>query len=386
VKITGINTYVVVGTERPRRVKSSRTFIFVEITTDEGITGIGEATGWPGDLTIDAGVRELKRSLIGQDPMDVERLWRTMYNSTSPWGLGGVILTSISGIDLALWDIRGKALGVPVWQLLGGKCRDKVRVYSHASARARTAEGVAQEALEVVSKGYSAVKFDPFTVDPFSLSSGISDIQNAVEKVKAVREAVGPNVEVLIEGHGRSNAHTAIRVGKKLERFDPYFFEEPVPPGNVNAMAKVAQHLDIPIATGERLYTKFGFRELLEKEAVDILQPDIVRTGGITEVKKIAAMAEAYYVPLALHNPNGPLSNYASIHLLAAIPNCAMLEWVRIEEPNPPLGKWFNELVTPPLLPDRGFVEVPNRPGLGAELNKKVIQEHLFREEEYLPE
>jgi len=152
-----------------------------------------------------------------------------------------------------------------------------------------------------------------------------------------------------------------------------------VPPENVDAMAKVAQHLDIPIATGERIYTKFGFRQLLEKEAVDILQPDIARTGGITELKKIAAIAEAYYVPLAPHNPNGPLANYANVHILAAIPNCAMLEWVRN---NPP---WSDEVIKPPLTASDSYMEVPDKPGLGAELNKEVIQEHLFNEKRYLP-
>jgi len=372
-KIVDVNAYIVDSELSHAR---SRCWVFVEITTDEGITGIGEACNWPGDLTIEAGVRELKRTIIGQDPMNVEQLWATMYRRTSPHGLSGVITTSMSGIDQALWDIRGKVLGAPVWQLLGGKCRDKVMVYSHAGGA--TPEELAQNAAKVISEGYRAVKFDPFQVDPFTHSSSVTDIRTAIEKVKAVREAVGGDIEVLIEGHGKFNAHTAIKLGKKLEHYDPYFFEEPVPPENVDAMAKVAQHLDIPIATGERIYTKFGFRQLLEKEAVDILQPDIARTGGITELKKIAAMAEAYYVPLAPHNPNGPLANYANVHLLAAIPNCAMLEWVRN---NPP---WSDDVVKPTLMPSDGIVEVPSKPGLGAELNKEVIQEHLFNEKRYL--
>jgi len=372
-KITDVNAYIVDSGLSSR----SRCWVFVEITTSEGTVGIGEACNWPGDLTIEAGIRELKRILVGEDPMNVEKLWAKMYRGTSPHGLSGVITTSMSGIDQALWDIRGKILGAPVWQLLGGACRRKVRVYSHAYGA--TPEELAENALSVISEGFSAVKFDPFQTDPYTYSSSLTDVKLAIEKVKAVREAVGWNVEILIEAHGKFNAHTAIKVGKKLERYEPYFFEEPVPPENVDAMAKVSQHLDIPIATGEHLYTKFGFRSLLEKEAVDIIQPDIARAGGITELKKIAAMAEAYYVPLAPHNPNGPLANYANIHLLAAIPNCAILEWVR----NNPA--WTHEVVTPPLIPKDGFVEVPNRPGLGAEINKKIVMDHLFDEKRYLP-
>jgi len=373
-KIINVDAYIVDSKLSPG---ISRCWVFVEITTSDGTTGIGEACNWPGDLTIEAGIRELKRVLIGQDPMNVEKLWASMYRRTSPHGLSGVITTSMSGIDQALWDIRGKVLGAPVWQLLGGECRRKVRVYSHAHGN--TPDDLAKDALKVISEGYAAVKFDSFHVDPYTRSSSLTDVKLAIDKVRAVRESVGWNVEVLIEGHGKFNAHTAINVGKKLEKYEPYFFEEPVPPENIDAMAKVAQHLDIPIATGEHIYTKFGFRSLLEKEAVDILQPDIARTGGITELKKIAAMAEAYYVPLAPHNPNGPLANYANIHLLAAIPNCAMLEWVR---DNP---SWAYEIVTPPLIPKDGFVDIPRRPGLGAELNKKIVEKHLFDEKQYLP-
>lgn len=175
------------------------------------------------------------------------------------------------------------------------------------------------------------------------------------------------------EGHGKFNVHIAIKMGKKMEPFEPYFFEELTPLGNVDAMAKVAVHLNIPISIGERIYNKFGFRELLERQAVDFLQPDVSRTGGITELKKIAAMAEAYYVNIAPHNPDGPIANYASIHVLASIPNCAMLEWVRT---NPP---WFDKIITSPLHPKDGFVGVPNRPGLGVDLMLDVVSDHLFK-------
>jgi len=372
-KIVDVNAYIVDSGFS----NISRCWIFVEITTSEGIIGVGEACNWPGDLTIEAGIRELKRVLIGQDPMNIEKIWADMYRLTSPHGLSGVIMTSMSGIDQALWDIRGKVLGAPVWQLLGGECRREVKVYSHAHGD--SPKKLAEHSSKVVSEGYKAVKFDPFRVDPYTHSSSLADIKSSIEKVRAVREAVGWNVEIMIEAHGKFNAHTAIKVGKKLEKYEPFFFEEPVPPENVDAMVKVAQHLDLPIATGERIYTKFGFRLLLEKEAVDILQPDVARTGGITEMKKIAAMAEAYYVPLAPHNPNGPLANYANVNLLAAIPNCSILEWVRN---NPP---WANEIVTPPLIPKNGFVEVSDRPGIGGSLNKALVEKHLFDEKKFLP-
>lgn len=372
-KIVDVDTYMVdSGGQRPGTW--SRCFIFVEVTTDDSITGIGEACNWPGDLSIQGGIRELRRYIIGLDPMDVERVWATMYSRTGPHGLSGVMTTAISGIDQALWDIRGKVLNAPVWKLLGGKFRDKVRVYTHAGGS--TTEEIAKNVSAVMAEGYTAIKVYPFQGDPF----GVSELQDAAKRMRAFREAAGWDVELAVEGGCRFNPHTAIKVGKKLEPFDPYFFEEPVPPENIDAMAKVAHHLDIPIAAGEHIYTKFGFRPLLEKEAVDIIQPDIARTGGITEMKKIAAMAESYYVPLAPHNPNGPLANYASVHLLAAIPNCAMLEWVRGN-----WGPWVKNLVEPPLLPEKGYVQVPDRPGLGAELNKEVVKEHLFQEERYLP-
>lgn len=370
-KILDVNTYMVDG-GGARPDTWSKCYVFVEVTTDEGITGIGEACNWPGDLSIDGGVREMRRYIIGQDPMDVERLWRLMYSRTGPHGRTGVVLTAISGIDQALWDIRGKKLGVPVWQLLGGRCSDKVRVYTHAGGA--TKEEIAQNVQVILSEGYNAIKVYPLPTGRF----GPSYLDHTVERMKTFREAAGSGVELPFEG-GQPSAHMAIKVGKRLERFDPYWFEDPVPAGNVDTLAKVSQHLDIPIATGEALYTKLEFRTLLEKQAVDILHPDIARTGGITEMKKIAAMAEAYSIPVAAHNPNGPLANYANVHLLAAIPNFAMLEWVR---GNPP---WVNELVKPPLLQQNGYVEIPSRPGLGAELNKQVIKEHLFQEERYLP-
>jgi galactonate dehydratase len=336
------------------------------VTTDEGVTGIGEACNWPGDITIEAGVHELKRRIIGKDPMDVEQLWSTMYRGSSPHGLWGVMVSSLSGIDQALWDIRGKVLNAPVWQLLGGKCRDKIRVYSHAEGN--TPEELVKDAKKLVSEGFSAIK-----VTNQGSYVGVTSRVTIVDMVRAAREAVGPDIEIGLDGLSGYNGETAIRLGKKLEPFDLFFLEEPLPPQNVDAMAKLAHKLNIPIATGEHLYTKFGFRELLEKQAADILQADMARTGGITEMKKIAAMAEAYYVSIAPHNPNGPIANFANLHFAAAIPNFLILEWLT---DNP---SWVMEAVTPPLKAVNGFVDVPTKPGLGCELNKEIIKKHLLK-------
>ncbi|MEM2904113.1 MAG: galactonate dehydratase [Candidatus Bathyarchaeia archaeon] len=369
-KITDVRTTVCNAMWSPGR---GRNFVFVHVSTDEGITGLGESFGWGiGPAVVEAAVKAYRPLLIGEDPFDLEKLWRRLYFEsffyTSP--------AAYSGIEIALWDIMGKKLGLPVWKLLGGKCRDRVKVYSHAGGA--KPEDLARNASKLVSQGYTAVKFDPFEVDQLSHSSSISDILDAVEKVRAVREAVGRDVEVLIEGHGKFNAHTAIKVGKKLERFDPYFFEEPVPQENVDAMAKVAAHLDLPIATGERVYTRNGFRDYLEKEAADIIQPDLTNTGGISEAKKIAAMAEGYYVPLAPHNPNGPVSTMASVHLAVAIPNFVILEYVANDVP------WVGEITAEPIEVKNGHIELPMKPGLGIELNEEEVVKHPATEWPFL--
>ncbi len=363
-----------------RKRLGQRSWVFVQVETDEGITGIGEATNWPGDIVVASAVKQLAPMVVGEDPFNVERVWQRLYDASSPYGLGGVVVSGISGIDIALWDIMGKKLKEPVCRLLGGRYHERIKLYANSwfwtykeggaefkpEAYAKMAE------RHVLGEGYEALKFDPFRTSWRNREGRSADARHAEAMVKAVRETVGEDVDVCVEAHGRFDADTAILMGKRLERYNPLFYEEPVPPENADAMAKVSAHLDIPIATGERLYTSFGFREVLEKNAVDIVQPDIARTGGITELKKIAALAHVHYVHVSPHNPNGPVATMASVHACASTPNFIILEYVANDVP-------WREQVATPIEAKNGYIQVPTKPGLGIELDEKEIAKHPYK-------
>ncbi|MEM3816050.1 MAG: galactonate dehydratase, partial [Candidatus Bathyarchaeia archaeon] len=285
-------------------------WLFLKMHTDEGIVGYGEPTLEGRTRTVEMAVREFERYLVGQDPLRIENHWQAMYRGTFYRG-GPVLMSAISGIEQAMWDILGKKLGVPVYQLLGGKCRDKVRVYAHIGGR--TPEEYAKNALAKVEQGFTALKTTLFeAVKPVD---SLSLVNKAVEKFKAIRNAVGDEVDIAIDCHGRLSPAMAIRLAKALEPYYPMFLEEPCLPENVDTMVTVARSTSIPIATGERLFTKWGFREIIEKQAASILQPDISHAGGIMECKKIAAMAETYYATIAPHCPLGPIALAACIQL-----------------------------------------------------------------------
>ncbi|MEM3467019.1 MAG: galactonate dehydratase, partial [Candidatus Jordarchaeales archaeon] len=302
-------------------------WLFLKMYTDEGIIGYGEPTLEGRTRTVEMAVRELERYLIGKDPLRIEHHWQAMYRGTFYRG-GPVLMSAISGIEQAMWDILGKKLGVPVYQLLGGRCRDKIRVYAHFGGR--TPEEYAKNALAKVEQGFTALKTTLFEavrpVDSFSL------VKKAVERFKAVRDAVGDDVDIAIDCHGRLSPAMAIRIAKALEPYYPMFLEEPCLPENVDTMATIARSTSIPIATGERLFTKWGFREVVEKQAASILQPDLSHAGGIMECKKIAAMAETYYATIAPHCPLGPIALAACIQLDACTPNFLIQEQVTLGE------------------------------------------------------
>lgn len=348
-----------------------RNFIFVKVFTDEGIVGVGEASLEWNELAVAGAIRSLSPLVIGKDPSQIEDLWRSMFRDPY-WRGGPVITTALSGIEQALWDIAGKRLGVPVYQLLGGKCRERLRAYANAwYAGAITPEDFAERAVRTVEKGYSALKWDPFGAVDLIMS--YEEKRRTVEIVRAVRRAVGEQIDLLIEVHGRLNPSTAIEMARELEEFRPYWYEEPVPPDNLEALAKVSSAISIPIATGERLYTKYGFRELLTLQAADIIQPDLCHAGGILEVKKIAAMAEAWYIPVAPHNPNGPVGTAATVHFGASTPNFLILEYFCEDE------EWLSEIVEEPIHFEKGEVILPERPGLGIELNEAGIAKRPFQ-------
>lgn len=357
--------------------------VIVRIRTDEGITGLGEvALAYGVGCSAGLGMaRDLaEHFLIGADPFRIEQLWDTMFRKTF-WAQGGgpVVYGGMSAIDEALWDIKGKAFGVPVYELLGGCCWDKLRVYANGWSRGcATPEQHAEAAQRVVADGYTAMKFDPFACN----AEGVWDYPKraldreradlAFARVKAVREAVGPQVDILVEVHGNLGTTSAIQMGKRLEPLKPFFYEEPVDALNVDCMKKVAENVDIPIAAGERLYTRYGFRQYIEEQVVDILQPDLGLAGGITETKKIATYAETYNLHIQPHNCAGPVATAAAIQLDCCIPNFIIQEWFPYRDSK------FYQLVHEPLEPKvvGGYMPIPTAPGLGVELDEAVISQY----------
>lgn len=342
-KITRLETFLV----KPR-------WLFLKIHTNAGIVGLGEPITEGRAKTCAAAVEEMSHYLIGKDPRAVVHHWQALYRHA--FYRGGPILTSaLSGIDQALWDIKGKALGVPVYELFGGPTRNRIRVYAHAGSPDRIRELAAQ--------GFTAFKTGPFKRRPARIVETKGFIDRATERFAALRDAAGPEADVGIDFHGAISPQTAKILIKALEPYQPMFIEEPVQCQNVDVMAEIARSTHIPIATGERIFTKWGFREILEKGAASILQPDLCHAGGITEVRLIAGMAEAYYAAIAPHNPLGPISLAAGIQLAASIPNFLCQEQVS-------LGEGY---LKKPFVVRDGYIDLPTGPGLGIELDENAL-------------
>lgn len=365
VKITDLRVFQMQG--------AHANWTFVKLYTDKGITGVGEASLERFNDIVASAVESLKGFVIGKDPFQIEYIWNAIYKSTF-WHGGVIVLSALSAIEQALWDIKGKALDVPIYEFFGGKLRDKVRAYANAWAFQETVtemtgedtpDSIAENALKMVDKGFTAMKWDPFRDGGQVIPK--SEEEFAVACVERVREAVGPSIDILIECHGRFNMNSAIRMAQKLEPFDPFFYEEPIPPDNIDAMAEVQRSINLPVATGERLFTRWDFRGLLEKQAARIIQPDICHVGGFMELKKVAAMAESYYVSVQPHNSNGPLCVFASLHIDATIPNCQFQEFFF------PYLDLYNQILTEPIRFKDGFLEIPSGPGLGTDINEEFI-------------
>ncbi len=354
--------------------------VILRVHTDEGISGVGEVALAYG-VGSAAGVgmaRDLaERFLIGANPFHIERLWDTMFRQTF-WAQGGgpVVYGGMSAIDEALWDIKGKALGVPVYELLGGGCWDRLRLYANGWYHGCvTPEQYAEAAQRVVADGYTAMKFDPFayTLEGVwdyprrALSKDRADL--AYARVEAVREAVGPDVDILVEVHGNLGTTSAIQMGKRLEALAPFFYEEPVDALNVDCMRKVGENVAIPIAAGERLYTRYGFRQYIEQQVIDILQPDLGLAGGITETKKIAAYAETYDLHVQPHNCAGPVASAAAVQVDACIPNFIIQEWFPYREAE--TYALVEEALEPQMVD--GYLPLPTKSGLGVVLDDDVM-------------
>ncbi len=367
-KITRLRT--IVANENPERIGRNWTFVVVE--TDEGISGVGEATLEDKEQTVVAAVGDFEPYLIGEDPTRIEWLWQRMYRHGF-WRGGVVLLTAISAIEHALWDITGRALGVPVYKLLGGAARQRVRLYTHFGGRS-IEEAIDNARRIVEEEGFTALKTGPFPYQEAVEERGWVD--HAVKLADAFRQAFGERVDLMYDCHGRPRPAVAVRLARALEPYRLLFLEEPVPPDNVDAMRKVSEaRPSIDIATGERLFTKWGYRDLLEKQVVDIIQPDPAHDGGILETRKIAAMAEAYYVQVAPHNPYGPIATAVGVHLGACIPNFLILEHAR--------SPFFRAVQREPLPIKDGYVELPTRPGLGIDLDEAVLARQPYQRRLY---
>ena len=368
-KITGIKTNIFSS----RHSNAKRNWLIVRIQTDEGIEGIGESSMLSSDPIVVSLIQEWSENyLVGKDPLAGQVHWTRLHQDNLGRG-GRLYSTVLSGIDIALWDLRGKILGVPVYQLLGGPFRDKLRVYANGwYTNPASPELIAEEAKKVVEMGYTAMKFDPFGKIAYTTISP-EEAQLSVDRVAAVREAVGPNVDILIEVHARFNVYTAVGLAKRMEQYRPFWYEEPVSQENTNEMRQVRDRINIPVATGERLYLKFPFFDLVKNEAVDILQPDICNAGGITELHKIGSMAEAQHVMMAPHNTNSAVGTVASFHLDTAMPNFLIQEYhAEFYEPH-----YFQVVQGLPRQKD-GYVNLPEGPGLGISLDDELLDKHPY--------
>ena len=349
-------------------------YLFVQVRTDEGITGLGESGAWGYLEASGAAVETFKRYLIGQDPLRIEHHWQYLYRWTH--FRGAAIMGALSAIDIALWDIAGKYFGVPCYQLLGGKCRDKARVYYHVFGQ--TKEELIQGCKQAKDMGFTAVgHLTPFLDEgrevPY-FKTHADKMRDAIETVGRYREAVGDDVDLCIEIHRRLTPAEAIVLARGIEAYHPFFYEDPILPDSFDAMALVAQNIHIPIATGERLHTIYEFEMLLRRGAVQYVRPDVCLAGGLTHCKKIAALAEAHHVGVVPHNPLSPVSTAACLQLAACIPNFALQEYPR-GELEPPKS----EIVRKPLQVRDGFLIVPDAPGIGIELAKDAQERYPYR-------
>lgn len=363
-KITDVKTFV---------VDCFRTnWVFVKVYTDEGITGVGEGTLEYKEHALCGAIEHLKNYLLGKDPRNIERLYHDIYRDAY-WRGGAVLMSALSAVECALWDILGKSLNVPVYQLLGGKVNDDVRIYVNGwFAGAKTPAEFAEKAKIAAGRGVTAMKWDPFGKSYLQISN--KDLTNALECVAAVREAVGDQVDLLIEGHGRFDVPTGIKIAKELEQFKPMWFEEPVPPNNLEALKAVREKSPVAISAGERLYTRYDYNELFKTRACDYIQPDVSHAGGIMELKKIAAISEANYIPFAPHNPSGPIANAATLQLAACCPNFCILEIMYSDV------EYRKDVTNENLIYEDGRIKIGDKPGLGIELNEEECLKHPYVE------
>lgn len=349
-------------------------YLFVQVHTNEGLIGLGESGTWGYLEASEKVVDTFKRYLVGQDPLRIEHHWQYLYRCSH--FRGSAIMGALSAIDIALWDIAGKYFGVPCYQLMGGKCREKARVYYHVFGD--TKEKLIQGCIDAKKAGFTAVgHLTPFLDEsrdiPF-FKTHVDKIQDAINTVRRYREAVGDDVDLCLEIHRRLNPAEAVDLARGIEQYHPFFYEDPIRPDNFDAMATIAKKINIPIATGERFHTMHEFETLLARGAVQYVRPDVCLAGGLSHCKKIAALAEAHYAGVVPHNPLSPVSTAACIQLAACIPNFALQEYPRGED-RPPKSDIVKSAVTL----DQGFLVIPDAPGIGVELAEGAKDRHPYR-------
>jgi galactonate dehydratase len=348
--------------------------VHVRVYTDQGIIGQGETTdASEGNIPL---IRSFARMLVGQDPLNIEAAFERIRTSGIFAGAqSGQYVTALTGVETALWDIAGKALGLPVYQLLGGKVRDRVRIYCDTGQGVNPGDEATKDRSlarikEIMAMGFTAMKIDidaagdPARFDRVNWTASNTEIEHMVAKVAFMREAIGKSIDLPVDMHGRYDAATAKRVAKEVEPFKLLWLEEPVPPENIDAMRDVRASTSTPICCGENIFLRWGFRELFEKRAVDIIMPDFQKCGGLLEARKISDMAHAYYIPVAPHAVTSPIGMMATAHVCAAIPNFLVQEWHWIDS----LALWKNWVKEGEII-EKGYIALPERPGLGVEMN-----------------
>ena len=383
-KITGV---------KPWLIKSAASywgeFLFVEVTTDEGVAGWGEITTTTriANRALTAMLRQISKMLEGEDATRIEQLWHKLFRSFTYMGSRGAAVECVSAIDIALWDIRGKALGQPIYELLGGPVRDEIALYTHPDQRKFTSkEGIVNEIRDIVKSGHMALKFDPYEHQG-PVVNGIAREQRngyldgsmtrrdefaAAEMTALIRETAGPEIEILIDAHGRFDVPTAIRLCRSLEEAGNIdWFEEPCPPESFNALKQVREKVNAAISWGERGHTKWDFVPILENKLADYIMPDVTWTGGITELKKISALCEAYYIPVSPHDAAGPINVVAGAQVMMTVPNFYKLE---TSEWN--LSK-YDHLINKPLDNSNGSLKLNKAPGLGIEMNRSYLEANV---------
>jgi galactonate dehydratase len=377
-KITEVRLHTVAPLgEREIMPGSTVSWLFIEISTDEGLTGIGECSNWPrrGNAIVGAALRAVADELVGRDPDRIELIWNEIFRRYTYLGNRGVITAAISGIDMALWDLKGKRLGRPIHDLLGGAVREAIPLYTHPVGTGAAA--LVEDALALHAAGFGAFKFDPFAetaprhTDYRNGYISKAGVRAGAQLIEAVRAAVGPDLEILIDFHGHYNVESALRCIRALQPHDITWFEEPFPPEGLSALRQLRAQTDAPLCVGERLHTRWDFQSILAEGLVNFVMPDVCWTGGISELRKIASLAEAHFVPIAPHGALGPLQAIAGGHVMAVSPNCYRLEilgafWQQL------YGSWLE----PGLDIREGQLYLSDRPGLGVELNHDLLRHH----------